>query len=141
MDSNECIICGKNCVTEDCGDGIIEIGSAVHFMSYGNWASGVWDPLDEHLTLNIYICDECLKERMIRATVVSHEYEGWKEVYRKRFDQWEHKDRNDKWSFSCACGGEMLVKNVGIDSVPICTKCGRRGPKMVRADHKKGLLP
>ena len=105
MDSNECFVCGENCITEDHGDGGMEIGSAVHFSAKGNWASSVWDPLDESLALH---------------------------------DEWEPKRTNRNWSWRCSCGGEMLVEKVGMDSLPICAQCRRRGPKIVRGDSKQG---
>lgn len=96
----ECLLCGKpvsSPVVLGRGKERLtahEIGEAVHFFSPGNWASGVWDPLDENMRLEIVICDECLRPLLKRALVVR-----WREEYveheRTPFPAWLR--RVGKW--------------------------------------------
>jgi len=75
MSTNECFICGRNCIIDEHTDADgekfewKEISDAVHFAATGNWGSTVWDPLRDDLYLNIYICDECLNKQRQRARV------------------------------------------------------------------------
>lgn len=147
MNSDECLICGKNCIAEShehCdGRKSIEIGSAVHFRATGNWASSVWDPLNESLSLHIFICDDCLKERKARATVAIDRYEGWVRSREVRFDEWEKGVGRPTriFSFKCSCGGDMETVPAGLDDVIRCNKCFRIGPrvKKVQGLHPNGM--
>jgi hypothetical protein len=140
MASNECFVCGTNCldVDDDHPDHPM-IGSAVAFNANGNWASGVWDPLDESLSLHILICDECLTKHKDRAEIITNKYTGWERVSRVQFDKWEPKRYTDSSVFKCSCGGPMKAEPAGIDFLIICQKCRRRGPKVQTQDHKQGF--
>lgn len=74
-----CIICGKkvsktyrvsNPDNPHYNHHTQEVGAAVLFNANGNWASSVWDPLDEHLRMEIAICDKCLKPRLNHVYIV-----------------------------------------------------------------------
>lgn len=94
MATNECFICGRDCIAsvfkDDIGENHYEIGEAVHFSANGNWASSLWDPMSDSLSLNIYICDGCLAKHRERATVVRHE-RHFRELERVQWDKWRPK--------------------------------------------------
>jgi len=91
MSTNECLICGKDCVAEvhkdTEGKDFTEIGEAVVFSATGNWASSVWDPLEDDLLLYIYICDDCLRPHMDR-TEVARIRRSCVELERAPYTQW-----------------------------------------------------
>lgn len=85
-----CLVCG-NKVSKTSkminGGYFQEIGRAIVFSSNGNYASGMWDPIDDRLHMEIAICDKCLSARTKYAHVVCG-HRRYIEHTRELFQKW-----------------------------------------------------
>jgi len=79
----ECFSCGKKL---SCPDG--EFNDCTVWRSYGNYGSGVFDPVRDNLYAEIVICDECLVRKGRIANVV-HESRMVPDRSSMRFDEWK----------------------------------------------------
>jgi hypothetical protein len=91
-----CIICGKkvskayritNPDSPRNNQHMQAVGAAVLFNANGNWASSIWDPLDEHIRMEIAICDRCLKPRLHRTYITKFRME-YRELDKKGYHDW-----------------------------------------------------
>lgn len=67
-----CIVClaeVKNWNSEHHDENVVHPIGGTAFRTYGHYGSSVFDPMDASY-LDIVVCDQCLKERMV------HAYEG-----------------------------------------------------------------
>jgi hypothetical protein len=81
-ESTKCVICGKECIAKVRTSTLkqaherttehIAVEEAAIFSSIGNYGSKVWDPTDETLVIECFICDQCIKEKIKHFTVRRH---------------------------------------------------------------------
>jgi len=93
MSTDCCIVCGKNCVTRP-PIGHLDLDEAIDFRATGNYGSRIWDPLDETLSMCIFVCDSCIIKYKDRVTIKTHRrsYTLVKEVSYEDWDKEEYKE-------------------------------------------------
>ncbi len=76
---NKCIVCDKELEVEAFNDvfrdAIGIVYGATIWRSHGNYGSTVYDPMFSDEYLEVFVCDECLKQkrRLVRRTVCKRE--------------------------------------------------------------------
>lgn len=66
--ADHCFVCDGELTLNWDGDPTQYDGT--RFIATGNYGSGVWDPMSNRLSLEIHICDDCMRKRSNRAVVI-----------------------------------------------------------------------